>query len=71
MPLISAWNCRYIFVIACLLLIATASGQVSPDPARIQSAKKIEREALETQNQKLLAEAYFLYGKAYAVEGVS
>ncbi len=69
MSLTPARNYRYLFVIACLYFIVTASGQVLPDPARIQSAKKTEQEALEKQDQKLLAEVYFQYGKAYAVGG--
>lgn len=66
MSLLSVLNRSYLVVIACLFFLAPVCGQVALNQAEIQSAKEKEQEALGKNDQKLLAEAYYQYGKAYS-----
>ncbi len=60
---------RYVVIVACLLVATGVFGQDGADPSRIRNAQKTEQDALAKNDPKLLAEAYYLYGKAYFIAG--
>lgn len=60
----------FVFLLAWLLNIGSVMGQGVPDASSyMQNARKTEEQALAQKDQKLLAEAYYLYGRAYIVVG--
>lgn len=69
MSLSPSLNCFSPVAIAWLFLAVAASAQPAPDPERIRLAREAAEKAETTDDQKLLAEAYYQYGKAYSVAG--
>ncbi len=66
----------FILIVYLLIFAAGAYAQTSgnskhyPNPEKIAKARAIEEEALEKNDSTLLAEAYYMYGKAYAHGGL-